>query len=79
MSQAMRAPERGKSVVIQHMVFPIDLRTTPVYLRYESIDPDRPITPETSPSWKRSAILIHQRTTVSFDAVFNQLPEAYSS
>jgi galactofuranosylgalactofuranosylrhamnosyl-N-acetylglucosaminyl-diphospho-decaprenol beta-1,5/1,6-galactofuranosyltransferase len=77
MFQEFPVSGRGRSVRIQHIVFPTDPRTTLVYLRAEAIDPGLTITPQNEPRWKRRAILVHERTAVSLDAVFNQLPEAY--
>jgi galactofuranosylgalactofuranosylrhamnosyl-N-acetylglucosaminyl-diphospho-decaprenol beta-1,5/1,6-galactofuranosyltransferase len=77
MFQKLPVSSQDGSVRIQHIVFPTDPRATPLYLRAEAIDPGLTITPQIEPRWKRRAILIHERTAVSLDAVFNQLPEAY--
>src|ERR1700760_2235257 len=77
MFQELSAPGRTEVARIQHIVFPADPRTTPLYLRFEAIDPSLTLTPQNEPRWKRRSILIHERTAVSLDAVFNQLPEAY--
>lgn len=76
MSQELSVPGGGESVCIQHIVFPTDPDTAPVYLRLEAVD-THAVTPQMAPRWERRSILVQERTAVSLAAVFNQLPEAY--